>query len=222
MKVLFSPSKEMNIHNLIKKANDVNYDGFYDKIAFIKGISSCETIRVFKTKKDIYQLNQDINIYSKKAIDLYNGISFRQLTNLDSENYHNLMILSALYGFSYGDDYISPYRYDYTMRGSKKGYVKLVELINELLANEDIVYNLASNEFLSGICLKKTINFKIYLRDNDVLKQQSVASKKMRGQLANYIINNDNVDLKNFTYDGFYYDESLSTNNEMVYVKDIS
>lgn len=221
MKILFSSSKQMNLNNLINRKNDINFKYSFDIINYIKNISKEDCTNFFKTNDDIYTINQNINVNSKKAIDLYDGISFKQLSNTENPNYQNLMILSALYAFSYAFDYISPYRFDYTMNNSKKYYNQYCNLVNKVIAKEDVVYNLASNEFTKKIVHHNMINFYFYIKKDNKLIQQSVSSKKMRGQLVNYIINNEELNFSDFTYDNFYYNELLSSNNKIVYVKEL-
>ncbi len=50
------------------------------------------------------------------------------------------MILSALYGFSYAFDYISFFRYDYTMKNSKTNRKEVYNEINKILENEEMIY----------------------------------------------------------------------------------
>ncbi|MDR1782167.1 MAG: YaaA family protein, partial [Bacilli bacterium] len=213
MKILFSPTKQMNFSNLIKRKNDINIQEVNDNIDYLKSLTTLECYDLLKTKDNYYDINQNINVLSKKAINLYKGISFKQLTNINNDNYQNLLILSALYGYSYAFDYISPYRFDYTMKESKKNYQIFCNRINDLISGEDIVYNLASNEFSKDLKHHNMINFIFYLKKDNKLVQHSVSSKKMRGQLANYIINNKNIDLESFNYDNFYFDDTLSRNN---------
>ncbi|MDL2211990.1 YaaA family protein [Erysipelotrichaceae bacterium OttesenSCG-928-M19] len=219
MKIIFSATKELNTENLIKKANDLNFIEVNEIIEYLKNLDELTTFKILKTKNNLYLQNQQINQYSKPAIELYNGISFRQLTNKSNRNYQNLMILSALYGFSYAFDYISPYRYDYTMKNANKYRKAIYQKINYLLKNEDIVYDLASKEYSNGIEHPNLISFVFYILDNKQLKQNSVTSKKMRGQMVNYLINNSS-NLKAFTYDGFKYNHELSSANKFVYVKE--
>ena len=219
MKILFAASKEMDVTNLEERTNDFNFKEIEKNINYIKSVGRNNCKKVFDTSEDIYEQNQQINIYSKKAIELYNGISFRQLENYHNEKYSNLMILSALYGFSYAFDYISPYRYDYTMSNSKLYRNQIYEQLNNLLKNEDVVYNLASKEFSQGIQHPNLVNFNFLIKDTNSFVQQSVVSKKMRGQMVNYLINNDNPDLEKFNYDGFEFIEKCSTKNLYIYVK---
>lgn len=219
MKILFSCSKEMNTDNLIKKENDINIKHVYKNISKIKDIP-LKDYHILKAKEEHFHINQKINIVSKKAIDLYNGISFRQLTNKKSPVLNDVMILSALYGYSKPFDYISPYRYDYTMKDSKQYYKEIYQEINNMIKDEDMIINLASNEFSKGIVHHNIINFEFYILNDNILKQHSVSSKKMRGQILNHIIEYGLENLDKLEFEGFKYDHKHSKESLYMYIKD--
>lgn len=225
MKIIFSPSKEMNLDNLENKENDINFIEVNEIIKFIKNVNEKETSKIFKTKNsEIYKLNQNINVFSKPAIELYNGISFRQISNKKNKNLNNLLILSALYGASYAFDYISFYRYDYTMKYANVNKKAIYRQINDLLKNEDVIYNLASNEFSNNIEHDNMLNFVFYIKKDNNLINQSTISKKMRGLLLDYIVNLDDMNNLNeillFDKEGFTYNKELSNTKDIVFVKE--
>lgn len=194
MKILLSPSKEMNIENLQKKRNDINVSSFQLK---------CKLLDIDYS-------------FSKQAIKLYSGLAFRQLNELDSVFYHNVIILSSLYGYSYGNDYISPYRLDYTSKEGRLYRSDIYDEINKILVNEDVIYNLASKEFSKGIKHCNIIDFEFYVNN----KQISATSKKMRGAMIEHIRVNGNKQLELFNTDDFVFDKSASNNNLYVYRKE--
>lgn len=218
MKIIFSSSKEMNQDNLELKVNDINFSEVYQNIDFIKSVAEKDCYQVFKTKENIYSLNQAINHYSKPALNLYQGISFRQLKH-QLEYYDDLYILSALYGISKASDYISPYRYDYTMLNSKNNHQAIYQKINDLLANEDIVYNLASQEFSKGIKHPNLIDFSFLIKKDNKLVKQSVFIKKARGQMVDYLIENKQENIEKFSYDDLEYNKELSNDKHYVFIK---
>lgn len=193
MKILLSPSKEMNIENMIKKPNDIN-------------------ISAFKSKSVLFEFDYSM---SKKAIKLYNGLAFRQLNELDSDFYKNVIILSSLYGYSYATDYISCYRLDYTSKEGRLNRSEIYNEINQMLEVEDVVYNLASNEFFKGIKHHNIIEFKFFIND----KQISAISKKMRGAMVEFIRINGEEKISLFNVDGFKFNENLSSEKLYVYEK---
>ncbi|MEG0364782.1 MAG: peroxide stress protein YaaA [Erysipelotrichales bacterium] len=217
MKILFASSKEMNLDNLIETNNNINFELVNKNIDFIKNIKQEDCFNIFKTKEDIYLQNQNIDIYSKKAIELFNGISFRQLELDNLALFNDVLIFSALYGCSYASDMISPFRYDYTMKNSKTYRKEIYFKINELLEKEDIVYNLSSKEFSNGIVHNNVIEFSFYLNNNGELKQHSVASKKNRGAMLMHFVKG--LKIEDYQFEGYAYNEELSNENEYVFIK---
>lgn len=200
MKILLSPSKEVNIENMEKKANDVNTIFFLQKLQFLN-----ESNLLF----------ENLDILSKQAIKLYNGLAFRQLNNLNDEFYQNVIILSSLYGYSFGTDYISNHRLDYTTIVGRKYRKEFYEEINDVLRNEDVVYNLASKEYSKGIIHHNLIEFEFLVNNKNI----SATSKKMRGAMVEFIRCNGDCNLTEFNIDEFIFSKKLSTSKKYVYIK---
>lgn len=219
MKIIFSSCKEMNLCDLIKKENTINLEEVYSNINFIKSVSQTESNIVFKTKESIYELHQNINVLSKRAIDLYSGLSFRQIEDKNHYSLNNVLILSSLYGYSNPFDYISFYRYDYSMKNSKLNRKLIYKQINELLKDEDFIINLASKEFSNGIVHENIIEFEFLIYENNKYTQKSALSKKMRGQVLNFLLDYSLDKIDSFTYDGFIFDKNKSLNNKYIFVK---
>jgi len=218
MKILLSPSKEMNTENLLERENDILFKHTYDIIDYIKSVNQDDCFVAFKTKEDIYDQNQQINTLSKPALLLFDGIAFRQINKDNLDDYKDLCILNSLYGLSKASDYISPFRFDYTMPNSKKHIKAMYEDINDYLKEEDIVYNLASNEFGSRINHDNLINFDfIFYKDNQE-KRISVDAKKMRGSLA-MTIAQGNTNFEDFNQHGYSYNKELSSKDLIVFTK---
>jgi len=219
MKVLLSPSKEMNLEGLEDREHDTHFRVSDNVLDYIKSVPQEDCFDAFKTKEDIYEQNQAIGLKSKPALLLFDGIAFRQLKKDDLSKYKDLCILNSLYGLSYATDYISPFRFDYTMKHSKDFIKEIYELINETLASEDIIYNLASNEFGSRIKHDNLIEFDFIHYKNNQEKRVSVDAKKMRGSLAEYICSG-NLDFKNFKGHDYVYNEALSNDKIIVFTKE--
>ncbi len=197
MKILMSPSKEVNLENMTNNKCQVNTNFFGEKLKHI---------------------DQEINLgETKKAIQLYNGIAFRQLEELDSSFYQDVIILSSLYGFSYGHDYISNYRLDYTSKAGRYMSKEFYEEINDALQKEEVIFNLASKEFFQGIIHDNIVNFEFYVKKNGVLKQISTISKKLRGAVVEHIRVNGTNSFESFIGYGFKYNSELSNVNKHVY-----
>lgn len=218
MKILMAPSKEMDLTNLEKISNTINFEQVKENIKYIKSISQADSFVVFKSKEDIYQMHQQINQLSKPALFLFSGIAFRQLKKDKLEKYQDLYILNALYGLSKASDLISPFRFDYTMKGSKTYRKEIYAQINELLKAEDVIYNLASNEFAQGIKHPNLVTFSFLELKDGNYKQKSVDAKKMRGSLCEYLCSG-NQDLENFSAFEYSFNQELSEKNYLVYTK---
>ena len=99
------------------------------------------------------------------------------------------------------------------------------KLNNELIDNEPLI-NLASNEYFKAIDTKVIksdiyyVNFKQF--KNGSYKTIAIFSKKARGMMTRFIINNqiDDINgLKLFDYDDYSYHESLSNDKELVFTR---
>ena len=99
------------------------------------------------------------------------------------------------------------------------------QLNSELSANEPVL-NLASNEYFKAIDLK-VINSDVYSANfkqlkNGVFKTIAIFSKRARGMMTRFIIENRITDinsLKSFNYDGYIYHEGLSSEKELIFTR---
>ena len=141
-------------------------------------------------------------------------------------------IISGLYGLVKPLDLIQPYRLEMGTKLSFDNNKNLYDywrkkitnqLNSELLENEPVL-NLASNEYFKALDTKViksdvySANFK-QLKDGNY-KTIAIFSKKARGMMARYIIENNITDissLKSFNYDGYAYHETLSSEKELIF-----
>ena len=94
------------------------------------------------------------------------------------------------------------------------------------VTQDDIILNLASNEYSKVLDLKSFSNvitpiFKDY--KNGKYKIISFYAKKARGLMARWIIENnvkDFEELSGFNSDGYYYSKAESTATEPVFLRD--
>ena len=147
---------------------------------------------------------------------------------------NSVRIISGLYGLIKPLDLIQPYRLEMGTKlsfdSNKNLYdfwrKKITEkLNNELIDNEPLI-NLASNEYFKAIDTKViksdiySVNFKQF--KNGSYKTIAIFSKKARGMMTRFIINNqiDDINgLKLFDYDDYSYHESLSNDKELVFTR---
>ncbi len=194
MKIIFSPTKTMK-----KIDNKYNYS-----------IPNVELANVINNKYNV------IKEEKHQALFFYNGISFKYLDpttlNIDYLN-NNLVILSALYGQLSPLDLINEYRLDFTDKSLYKYHDIYID---------DVVINLASNEYLKMIKCKKLINIEFKEYKNNKLTTSGTYNKMLRGLLLRYMcINNieDIKDLKQFSELDYCYNSTLSTETNLLFTK---
>ncbi len=167
--------------------------------------------------------------------DVYTGLDAESLDeqSFDFAQKH-LRILSGLYGVLKPLDLIQPYRLEMgTKFANSKGSnlyqfwgSQLREEI-ESLADDEIVVNLASNEYFKALEAKK-LNARIItpvFKDwkNGEYKIISFYAKKARGLMSRYIIDhkiNDPEQLKSFDSDGYRYNAEMTEGDNWVFIRD--
>ena len=165
--------------------------------------------------------------------DVYKGIDSYTIKN-DKIDFmqNNVRILSGHYGLLKPLDLIQPHRLEMGTKMSFKNYRNLYEYwkkqvsseLSKELSNNEPVLNLASNEYFKVIDSKVidspiySVNFKQY-RDGNY-KTIAIYSKKARGLMTRYIIENKIIkidDIKLFNYDGYIYNQILSSEKNFVF-----
>ncbi len=169
--------------------------------------------------------------------DVYIGIDAPSLDSgdLDFAQDH-IRILSGLYGILKPLDLIQPYRLEMgTKLKNPKGnnlYAfwkkKLTGKINEDIkkSGSEILLNLASDEYYKVLdkddITAKIIKIVFKEYKDDKLKFISFNAKKARGLMSRYIIKNrinDKESLKGFDYEGYYYEDTLSKEDELWFIR---
>ncbi len=242
MKILVSPAKSLNFedkvqtsinskplfHNDAIKINSELKKESIESLCDLMGISS-------KLGELNWTRNQDFikdSNYSKQAIfafngDVYDGLDINSLDNEKHQLVNNIIrILSGLYGILKPFDHIKPYRLEmgskFSINGNKNLYdfwkSKVTNQLKSELAEDELIVNLASNEYFSVINSKKVSNkiispqFKDY--KNGTLKIISFYAKKARGLMSRFIIDNDVKtvnEILSFDYGGYSYSEKDTT-----------
>jgi len=166
--------------------------------------------------------------------DVYNGINASSLSVKDLDfAQKNVRMISGLYGVLRPLDLIQPYRLEMGTKLSNTQGKNLYDYwgsgISEVL-NEDeekLIVNLASNEYFKAIdknILKAQILDIVFKeRKNNTYKVIGIYAKRARGLMINYIIRNRLTDaeaLKDFSDEGYLYNQELSSDSTWVYVRD--
>jgi len=169
--------------------------------------------------------------------EVYAGLDANSFSKKEKETaQNNLRILSGLYGLLKPYDLIHPYRLEMGTKlkvGRKNNLYefwgdKIVDEINKNLSNqkENVIVNLASNEYFKSVNKKKldaeiiTPVFKDL--SNGQYKTVMVYAKKARGMMAGYIIKNNiekSEDLVAFDTAGYCYNKEASSANELVFYR---
>ena len=219
MKIIISPAKSLNFedkvqtsinskplfHNDAIKINSELKKESIESLCDLMGISS-------KLGELNWTRNQDFtkdSNYSKQAIfafngDVYDGLDINSLDNEKHQLVNNVIrILSGLYGILKPFDHIKPYRLEmgtkFSINGNKNLYdfwkSKVTNQLKSELAEDELIVNLASNEYFSVINSKEVSNkiispqFKDFR--NGTLKIISFYAKKARGLMSRFIIDNN-------------------------------
>ena len=166
--------------------------------------------------------------------DVYNGIDASSLSSQDLEfAQNNIRMLSGLYGVLRPLDLIQPYRLEMGTKLNHKNGSNLYDFwgadISDVLNEDesDLIVNLASNEYFKAID-KKTLKANVLdivfkEKKGETYKVIGIYAKRARGLMVNYIIRNRLTSkelLKDFSDEGYRFDQKLSTGSSWVYLRD--
>jgi cytoplasmic iron level regulating protein YaaA (DUF328/UPF0246 family) len=170
--------------------------------------------------------------------EVYHGLDAVSFSETDMQYAQShVRILSGLYGILRPLDLMQPYRLEissklHTSKG-KDLYAfwkeDVTKSLNEtlLMSNEKrILLNLASTEYFKAINLKmidvQVIDFEFLQYKEGRMHSAVMYTKKARGLMARYTIQNrieDVEKLKGFALDNYWYNEELSSDRKMVFVR---
>ena len=248
MKVIISPAKKLNEKNCdVKSESTIPFAKESEVLVKkLKNFSQDEIISLMGVSTSIANLNKQrfndwsypFNGSSKPAVFMFDGAVYNELdveTLKKSDILYmqdNLRILSGLYGILKPLDKIMPYRLEMGTKLAVDGHKNLYEfwgdkITKQLLSEcsqDDIILNLASNEYSKVLDLKSFSNvitpiFKDY--KNDKLKVISFFAKKARGSFARFVMTekpNKIDELLNFNGLGYQFSE-ITSKNEIVFTR---
>ncbi|MBC3346318.1 peroxide stress protein YaaA [Pseudomonas sp. SWRI196] len=170
--------------------------------------------------------------------DVYTGLDAQSFAEADFDYaQEHLRMLSGLYGLLRPLDLMQPYRLEMgTKLANARGkdlYAfwgpRISEWLNEALAEQgdDILLNLASNEYFSAVkrsVLKaRVIDTEFKDLKNGQYKIISFYAKKARGLMSRFVIQeriNDPAALKQFDAHGYRFNAQQSSADKLVFLRD--
>lgn len=247
MKIILSPAKTMNEFDIAFKYQHLPIFIHETEMLMneLKKYDKDELSKLMKCNDSIAMLNynryQHMNLHERlsPAVFTYVGLAYQHLachimtqSELDYIQEH-LVILSGFYGMLKPFDGIKPYRLEMETKLCMNDKKDLYDFWGDSIANElykenEVVLNLASNEYSK--CVKpylnknrKMITCVFAQRVNGKLKTKPTEAKMCRGYMVRYMAERNISDLeeiKQFDYKGYLYSPNDSSENEWVFVKE--
>ena len=253
MKILISPAKSINekaikssdstipmfqneAQKIVKNLRKLKVDDLKQLMSISEDLAQLNWKRYKNWKKSDSESEELISAGFAFSGEVYRGLD---LASLNSEELEiaskNLRILSGMYGILKPNDLIYPYRLEMGTRFSpikdqKNLYEfwkdRLAKTLKKELEKEEIIINLASNEYFKAIDIQQIKNriitpiFKEFKNGNFSIVM--MYAKHARGAMARYLIQNaitDIEELKLYNIDGYSFDTNQSTENEWVFVR---
>ncbi len=248
MKIVLSPAKKLDFSKSAntKNGSDLIFPNKTEKLVQkMKSLSVGELRVLMKLSIDLSNLNygryqlmgrkENENALAAEAFngEVYSGLDFKSFSSSELESaQEKIIILSGLYGILKPNTIIEPHRLEMgtnlDVEGSKNLYAFWGDDILSFLQREekDTIVNLASNEYSKAAKLNQfngavvTPHFKEF--KNGDFKVIMVYAKKARGAMAKWIIKNNinnSEEIKNYTEDGYIFNEVLSSGKDWVFTR---
>jgi len=234
MKIIISPSKTQKPKKSSYLTNqEIIYPTKHKEIlALLQKFSEKELSNIMKIEdtllKNTYNNIQNYaNLATFHAFESFNGLVFK---GLQKELYHSyeynyieshLVILDAFYGILKPGSLMKSYRLDMKMKIGINLYTFWD--IDDYF-NDELIINLASNEFSKMIHHENIINISFLQYKNGSYVNQATYSKQARGQFLNYIIINHLSDpdkMKKFDKAKYSFNSELSDDNNLVFTRTV-
>jgi len=252
MKIIISPAKSLDFESKAPTKLYTTSEFIEQSVKLnkkLKGTSRKGLSDLMKISNDLADLNYERNQNweipftlknAKQAVfsftgEVYKGLDANSITEDKLTVLQDkLRILSGLYGLLKPLDLIQPYRLEMGTKlkvGRKENLYQfwgntLVDALNNELKKDELLVNLASNEYFKALPKKEikatmvTPIFKDF--KNGECKIIMMYAKKARGVMARYIIDN-NIEtiegLKDFNINGYAFTEEMSSESEFVFTR---
>lgn len=244
MITIISPAKNMKVRK--EKRRNLTDPVFFEKTKQIfeelKKLKPWEIESLMKVNEKIaLQAFLDIQDFEdgerSAAITTYDGLVFQNIGAADFTGWDmkyaqkHVRVLSGMYGVLRPTDAIHPYRLEMGCKVKVEGKNLYQfwgdEIYKELYRKQDVILNLASEEYAKTV--RKHLDRPDRFVDVEFLTMRGgklrtiVAWAKMaRGQMVRHIVKNRidrPEDIKDFDWDGYEYEPSLSTESKYVFIR---
>ena len=250
MKLVISPAKSLNYESELPtgfSSQNCFLNEASELINLLKKKSTKELSDLMNISPKISALNYERNQQwqlpfnsnnARQAIyafsgDVYQGLdSYSIPKNKIDRLQDTVRIISGLYGILKPMDLIQPYRLEmgtkFQINKSKNLYEfwrsKVTSFLNDEMKQDEILVNLASQEYFKAIDIKVLkaklihIDFKEFKNGN--YKTIAIFSKRARGLMTRFIVENNAQtieDIKVFNLNRYRYDKNLSSENRLVF-----
>ena len=254
MLIVISPAKKLDYESPVK-TKKFTMPGFLDDsaelILTLRQYSAMDLAELMHLSMNLAELNFDRYYNWKKDYseadakqcllafkgDVYAGMDAESFKQKDLEYAQShLRILSGLYGLLRPLDLMMPYRLEMGTKLENERGRNLYEFWGDTITDainkqlkaqkDDILVNLASNEYFKSVKPKKiegriiTPQFKE--NKNGQFKMIGIYAKKARGLMSRFILLNrltDPEDIKSFDYEGYTFNKSLSKGEQWVFTR---
>ena len=221
-------------------------------VNIMRELSPAELSKLLEINTNLSHLNTDRHLNwhrpftlknAKQAVLVFDGEVYRGLNAQDFNQeeiaymQNHLRLFSGLYGVLRPLDLIQPYRIDVSSRlenpNGKDLYAFWKEKVTAQVISDlkksgkpQVILNLASGEYIKTLNVKANklniVDVEFYEYKNDKYKQIVIYTKKARGMLARFVIQNqiENIeDLKGFGEEGYWFSPQLSTETKLVFTR---
>ena len=242
MKILIPTAKEMNTDHPCIEALPLREESqvVLDSLAHYSA-SELETFYKVSAEKaeEEYGHIQALKDHRAKhypALKLFDGLMYRhikrdELTKSEQTYLENhVLITSALYGVVPALFPMAPHRLDFLMKLKVAGKTlksHWKSAYDEVLQDENLIFSLLSSEFetvFSKEIREKMVTFKFMEDKAGQLKIHSTISKKARGAFLTALIEGQVQTVeqaRQLSFAGFDYQPDLSSNLELVFLKQV-
>ncbi|MEI6753138.1 MAG: peroxide stress protein YaaA [Paludibacter sp.] len=222
---------------LIELLRDLNKDELSRLLEINSNLTDLNFDRIFNWHRPFTLKNAKQAVFVFDG-EVYRGLNARTFSTNDFEYAQNhLRLLSGLYGILRPLDLIQPYRLEVSSKLRNYNGNDLYDFWQEKVTHSalkalkisgkpEVILNLASGEYIKTLLSKsnnlRIIDIEFYEYKNDNLKQIVIYTKKARGLMARFVIQNkieDVEDLKGFSGGGYWYSPQLSSENKLVFTR---